>query len=1675
MPQSGISFSPAASAGPTGLASSPYADAKADPAPSGPGTSPEEHQAQIQAFVTWCEQRLGKEKARAAQGRLCYEIARSHEGPLADASAALRYYQKAHAFDPQFEPTLAGLFRVHAALGQWKLAAEALLEQSQLAQTAAEQSALLHIRAIILEKRLGAQGQAAPELAQAATLVPGDLALQSAVERHARLRQDWEALAQSLVRQAELASADSKLVAALASERAACALLSEDDRAASAEFYARAVAADPLSSSAMLSLQALLAKNNDTDGLVALLQKRASLLSEPAARAASLLSAAAYASEVGGELQLGAQLMESAWKATPDDLSVLRSLADLYERAGDYPKMVGALMRLEARIEAAPERAAVCVLIAETMRRHLGRADEALEFYQKARQAGPGNPASVEPLCAAYEAAGQFDELLTVLAEEESQSDSTVRRAQVCSRMARIYQEQLGDSESAINYYKRALGHDKQDEASLRRLFQLLEAARRFDELIELHERSVASAAEKEEKFLHLFRIGLIYEEHLAAPQNAVSAYRRILADEPHHPGACLALQRAAEKAGDFAALVESLLAEAEAASDKQRKLHLMHRAGICLLREMNKAGEALEVFAKVLAVEKHFVPTLKTLSEHYEQRGQRRELCNVLLLQLATTEEGNEQAAHCLRIARLKEELGEDEQAVEFYRRAHDENPAAREPATGVRRCLLRLGQYDKLAVFLSQGLEAMAAGAERAYRYAELGQIYELRLGQLEKAVAAYKRSLADDRGQALAREGLLRVLEQLGDEQATAAAYLKESECGKDPFFAVLALARRAELLRSEDAAQVAAAWQDVLAADPTHTQALRGAARALESAGDVPRLSENLRVQLQAMQLEESQLQITKELVRIHEGADVEGQSAPGVSSDLKALLGLSPTDRFGLHFAERLALSQHYDEALAEIDQSYFEALGSSVLGASYRTRQGEYYEHKEPGRALGYYRDAYLADRANWSAVRGMSRIAERLGDGATLREAAQAEASVTGDQQRAARLFRKAADCFAEAGDVEAAIEDLKSALQVAPASTAAARKLSELLQEREDFTSLLHVLTDAAQRCEDPKVAAAHWAYVSNIHSEHLDDLPAAIATLERSLAATGPSLAPLLSLSDLLLRDRKWKAAVATMTRARQHTQDRATLLSLHERSAEVLHERQNELALAKKELQQLLALDGSHQAALRRLLTIEEKLGSAKDVLSTAERLVAASDGDERADALLTKGSVLREHGRSADAMSALCEAVALSGPRTAILAQLSQLLEAKAAKETGWDAYEQALRQYLKGAKPGEDQARALIELARVLRRSDASQATTLLSTGLAQNPEHDELRLAYVKSAVQTGQGEGALAELPQLLVKRPLDAEVYETLAQAYPSGTQDAVRAVGPLVVLGRASRQQQTSYASRSPQVLALGEGGLPLSLLTATYQATCLQSGSDAAFSVLEALGSICSKVFPPALEQHGVTSKERVPVGGEHPLRPLLDVVCQALGGIEVDLYPAGGVHRLSVLLTEPVGLVVPASFSELPEAVQVFYLARCLAPVARRVAALEALNENELAVLLGSIMRLADAHAEVPGVDAAELAAATKRLSRALPWLSKGKIEEAARHYLAEPVADPKLLKRQAEAAAFRIALVFADDLVPVANMREGQGLLVGVEEERVEAIWADLLPFWARDEPQAMRDETRR
>lgn len=1633
-------------------------------------------------LVDLCKSRLPETKEPVRRARLHYEMARLLEYPLEALDEAVEHYRTALSLVSDHEPSVVGLRRTLLRQGAHAEALALFDAQVRLTARNEDKAALLYEKGRLLEDRLEKKAEARAAYEAALELAPGDGAILRAVARCQRRAHAWGALDRSLEQLAQVSAAEAPLRAARVAERARLTEVHKGDAALATELFQQAFDVAPGVSGALRDLQRLHESHRRYRDLIVALEAQVSATSDPVVQATALYRIARVHADRLGDLRGAVHALERATRLQPEDAMILEELARCYRRAQDHEALARVYERLVSLSDDPSSQLDWVMRSAELAERHLGDESRAIDWYERALSLDPTHLPALQALAKLYGQAQLWPPLVALHLREANNAREPERRAAAYHRVAEIYERQLNEREQAIVHHARALGIVPGYEPSFRALSRLYSEARRFDELVELYERAVEQAEDAETKFTFLFKIGRIFEDLLQAPHRAVHTYRRILALDGRHLAALHALQRAAERSGEWGALVEGLIHEAKLLEDPKRKVALIHRAGEVSEELLRDDDAALAHYREVLALDPRYAPVLSSLGRLHVRAGRWDDLLEIYRKELAIAGQPEQRAAILHRMGRLCEEsLAKEDDALDFYRRAVEAHGGHIAALHDYQRLLESAGRHKELVQVIEEELQRAESDVAKGRIALRLAEVYESHLDRADKALAAYGAALEAQPGLRAALDGRARLLARTGQFEALAAELEAEAEGAADVMMRVTARLRAGDVCRDDlkDAARAARNFEAVLQDEPAHVgalMALEGLYADLDRADELRRV---LLVQAETFADPAAQVAALREIVRLDEAA------GRPTWAECHAILVRAPLDRRALEIAERAALRGEQpagtepSQALAEVD-AQLGNVAQPAVAAAHDTRLGEYFEPLNPVRALERYRAALERDPENIAAARGVSRVAESIGDPRLLEEAAEGEAKITRDVQRAGRLLERAADLRCNRGEVAAAATALERALEIHPDRLSAAGALVKLLVTEGDLDRLIAVLSSAAQRASDPDHGARHWIAVADLYADHKGDLPAALTALLRVEKQLPQNVPVLLELAELFCRDAQWGQAATRLERVLATHPEDDVVVAASLRLAELQHERLERLDAARRALDTVLTKRADHPEALRRLLAIQL---ATKDTAAaeTARRLAEVSpDPAVRAEAWTTLGRLLRQRKDLESACSAYAEAIAIVGLSEAAATELKELLVQRrvAGNQPAWAEYAGALIRYMNtpGCEP-EAFAAVALELARVQADELAlvDEAIATLDRGLGASPTDAALRTELATRLRKGGHLERALEELRKLLDLDSLRLETWRDLHEVFDrmGRNAEAHLALGPLLLLDGATDLQRSTWAARQPRTVHVREG----SFTEPTLVAIDVLARQRAACALLGQLAEGMSKIYAPGLERFGLTTRDRIGPKSGHALRVTAERVARIFGVHEFDLYAASDYDgAIAVVLTDPVGLVLPASFAARSEVEQIFLLARPMANIARRLAVVDALPPADLGLLLTAAGRLVDGSFGSGAYEEAHLEPLARRVSKSVPWLSKGRVEDAARAFIAAGPVDAADFSLRVRLSAARAALLVADDVVScVQILRRTEGDLSGLEAIHTEAAVRtirDMVLFWASEPAMQVRRE---
>jgi tetratricopeptide (TPR) repeat protein len=314
----------------------------------------------------------------------------------------------------------------------------------------------------------------------------------------------------------------------------------------------------------------------------------------------------------------------------------------------------------------------------------------------------------------------------------------------------------------------------------------------------------------------HLLGVAGLSEEELEDPAGAASAWRAIAALDPGDRRARTELDRlleTTERWDDLAALLER---EALSVTSPDDKVAIYCRLARIHRDRRGRPDEAIATLRSVVELKPDDVGIQSELCDALIAAGAYLEAVPLLRARIEAAAAGPAKVADLRRLGTiLEEQLDDEDGAFEAMTRLLDQEPGDRDAIAGMERIDRRSERWERLLETLSYRVEVTPA-TDRASAFAEMGQVAEEGVKDLDRAAEYYAQALDLDPQDTTTLDRLCRVYDRAERYRDLVVLLKDRSSSEKDPR-ARAELYRRiartlAHRVRNENAASEA--WLEVL---------------------------------------------------------------------------------------------------------------------------------------------------------------------------------------------------------------------------------------------------------------------------------------------------------------------------------------------------------------------------------------------------------------------------------------------------------------------------------------------------------------------------------------------------------------------------------------------------------------------------------------------------------------------------------------------------------------------------------------------------------------------------------------------------------------------------------------------------------------------------------------------
>ena len=1022
--------------------------------------------------------------------------------------------------------------------------------------------------------------------------------------------------------------------------------------------------------------------------------------------------------------------------------------------------------------------------------------DKATLAWQKILEIDPTHDEAFRELEKLHTTGSRWEPLIELYLARLDTRTEVSERTELLRKIARVFEEELGDKNQALDALINALGEDFHDRDTARYLERMAQATGRWGEVIQTANDWLKAQTESEQKIRLCLHLAKWYGDDLGHPEYAQPYYAQIVQLDPNNVGALRQMGQLYRKNANWQQLGATLTRALDVAvADIDRK-EILNELGELLDTQMQQTDQALNYFQRSLEVDPLYLSPLENLERIYGARGQNRELVDVLGRKVpainakvaadanvvaaeVATHKAAEVAATKLRIAGLFEmSLGEPQRAAVVYREVLDVDLASVSAMRGLARVYETLGQWQELVAILEQELDAVTTERERIELLMHLAKLHEEHFLKPDIAAQRLEQVLEIDPNHEDAYFALERSYRKLRQWNDLIAAYERHIAATNDKSTKVDLYAAIAQTYADEieDNERAIDAYRNIVDLDESNIEALDALAKLYDRTGDA---AQSIEYMTRVAELTSDVRQRVEAFYRIGKALDEKLGDRVSAQERYEMALDLDPSHVATLAALRLLAMDNaDYDKAARYLDQeqSYTPAprQRAKLLVELGKVREEMLGDHAS---AILSFEAAHEADPENEDSAEPL--VGEYIGteDWAKAEPLLDLLVRKAGKRDRAEQheLWNQLGLVTSKLAKDDKALKAYSSAHQLDLTDQVTIRGLAEVSFRLADWagalTNFQKVLTSLA---EDETEQRADVYYKLGCIKREQQQPKQAINNFEKALgvdAAHRPTLDALVNLyADL----KDWKQVVAYKRQILDNVPEGDKRFAILVEIGDIWQDQDKNPQKSVEALEEARDLEPNNHPLLHKLLALYQQLENWPKMIDTISAIAEMEkDPVRKSKFIYTMAQLYRDKADDPErAVELFNDALDLNVNLLEAFERINKILTA----QKDWKSLERAFRKMLRRmSSAGTSNPDLEFTLWHTLgliyrdRLHDVNSAIEAFKMATRYKPDEAVERQILAELYESTDQMEAAIGEHAIVLQKDPMRVDPYRSLYKLY------------------------------------------------------------------------------------------------------------------------------------------------------------------------------------------------------------------------------------------------------------------------------------------------------------------
>ena len=906
----------------------------------------------------------------------------------------------------------------------------------------------------------------------------------------------------------------------------------------------------------------------------------------------------------------------------PQDVDALRAIAANYRSAGAWEELSQALRRLiqvgqlgGSGIET-DELKELFAQLGELEGDTLMRTQDAIDAWREVLELDPAEFRALAALERLFMQEARWEEAVDILERRTQALANPAERVDVLMQAASLWADKIGDGGSAAEVYERVLQIDPSNGTASIELEQLYRQRKSWVKLVDLLLARTEFAPDAAARIQLLVQVGEIYEQQLDDRDSAFVTLQAAFREDYSNDHVAKELERLATAADKWNELIGDYTQVVQGIADPKQAADLWVKIARWYDSALRHVDYAIASAQQALQLDAAHIGALQALEDFYRKKKSWADLASTLARHADCENEPAPKVDILLALADTYEtQLGDAAQAVNAYQRALDTDERCIDAINALERLYRRLQAWDRLVEVLAKKSQVVDDTDAAIKLKLQVGELWEDRLGDNDRAVEAYKEVLSVDPRNLPALTALDTLYEKTGrmeeylenlehrlevspPEEDRVATYQKMASIWEENF------------AKPDRAAEVI---EKILLIDEKNAKAYRDLERLYRQERKWESLVETYRKHLAVATDANERIEIFTKMGQIYEQELRDLDRAIESYNDVLSVEAEHPEALAGI--ARLYEETEQWDRAV-EVMRRLIRISTDPKQKVDLNYRLGRIFDEqmKDPEPAQEYLVEALSQDPAHVPSMLSLLGIYKRRGD---WQKAAQlmvrAEAATVNPLEKT-RLLHEAGKIFQEKlGDEGQAADLYARVMQLDPEHVETGEPLAQIYFKREEWAPLVPVLEMLARKADKKTNRELTQLYHRLAKAaDRLGENEKALKYYKQSYDLDSTYLPTLVDRAGLLYRLEHWDDAFRiyqTILVHHRDTQKDDEIVDIFFRLGRIKL-KLNERTKAVNMFEKALEIQPGHRATLQALIELYTDAGDFEAVIKQKRALLAS---------------------------------------------------------------------------------------------------------------------------------------------------------------------------------------------------------------------------------------------------------------------------------------------------------------------------------------------------------------------------------------------------------------------------------------------------------------------------------